>query len=91
MPAAVVAVAGFCPNWWLAATRLLIRWVRLDVAGGEVSADPRGRRRRTCAPTSARCPCLNWPSCRSPARSTVTRVTNLDVTGGDRAAAVEHW
>jgi hypothetical protein len=50
MPAAQVAVADYCPNWWPAATRLLIRRVRLDVDGGQVSADPRARRRRTLHP-----------------------------------------
>jgi hypothetical protein len=43
MPAAQVAVADYCPNWWQAATRLLIRRIRLDVDGGQVSADPRAR------------------------------------------------
>src|SRR4051794_12939690 len=50
MPAAQVAVADYCPNWWPAATRLLIRRVRLDIDGGQVSADPRARRRRTLHP-----------------------------------------
>ena len=50
MPAAQVAVADYCPNWWPAATRLLIRRVRLDVDAGAVSADPRARRRRTLHP-----------------------------------------
>ena len=73
MPAAQVAVAGYCPNWWPAATRLLIRRVRLDVAAGQVSADPRAAGGAPCTPTSAPCPCPNSPSCRPPARSTVTR------------------
>jgi hypothetical protein len=34
MPAARVAVAGYCPNWWLAATRLLISRAQLDVTTG---------------------------------------------------------
>jgi Transposase DDE domain group 1 len=50
MPAAQVAVADYCPNWWPAATRLVIRRVRLDVEAGAVSADPRARRRRTLHP-----------------------------------------
>jgi hypothetical protein len=72
MPGAQVAVAGYCPNWWSAATRLLIRRVRLDVAGqcrpirGPAGGAP-------CTPTSAPCPCPNSASCRPPARSTVTR------------------
>ena len=36
MPGAQVAVADYTPNWWPAATRLLIRRVRLDVAAGAV-------------------------------------------------------
>jgi Transposase DDE domain group 1 len=50
MPAAQVAVAAYRPDWWPADTRLLIRRVRLDVAAGQVSADPRSRRRRTLHP-----------------------------------------
>jgi Transposase DDE domain group 1 len=45
---AQVAVASWCPDWWPAATRLLIRRVRL--APAQVSADPRSRRRRTLHP-----------------------------------------
>jgi Transposase DDE domain group 1 len=45
---AQVAVAGYCPDWWPASTRLLIRRVRLDPE--QVSADPRSRRRRTLHP-----------------------------------------
>jgi hypothetical protein len=58
-----VAAAEYCPDWWPAATRLLIRRVRLDVCAepgaGQVSADPRARRRRTLHPdhpTNGRCP-----------------------------------
>jgi len=43
-----VAVAQYCPDWWPADTRLLIRRVALDPA--QVSADPRSRRRRTLHP-----------------------------------------
>jgi len=45
-----VAVADYCPNWWPAATPLVIRRVRLGVAHGAGSADPRARRRRTLRP-----------------------------------------
>ncbi len=45
---AQVAVAQYCPGWWPADTRLLIRRVTLDPA--QVSADPRSRRRRTLHP-----------------------------------------
>jgi len=48
MDNAQVAVAEYCPDWWPADTRLLIRRVRLDPA--QVSADPRSRRRRTLHP-----------------------------------------
>jgi hypothetical protein len=54
MTGAQVTVARYCPDWWPAATRLLIRRVRLDPgsgrAGGQISADPRARRRRTLHP-----------------------------------------
>jgi Transposase DDE domain group 1 len=56
MAGAQVAVADYTPNWWPAATRLLIRRVRLDVAAGAVSADLRARRRRTLHPRPARAP-----------------------------------
>jgi hypothetical protein len=45
-----VTVARYCPDWWPAATRLPIRRVRLDIDAGQVSADPRARRRRTLRP-----------------------------------------
>ena len=61
MPGAQVAVADYTPNWWPATTRLLIRRVRLDVAAGKVSADPRARRRRTLLPTSAPSPFSSSP------------------------------
>jgi hypothetical protein len=53
MTNAQVAVTDYRPDWW-PATRLLIRRVRLDVSAepgaGQVSADPRARRRRTLHP-----------------------------------------
>ena len=48
MDNAQVAVAEYCPDWWPANTRLLIRRVLLDPE--QVSADPRSRRRRTLHP-----------------------------------------
>jgi len=48
MRGAQVAVADYRPDWWPAAASLLIRRVRLDP--GQVSADPRSRRRRTLHP-----------------------------------------
>ncbi|HYJ56174.1 MAG TPA: hypothetical protein VEX40_11805 [Mycobacterium sp.] len=60
MSNAQVAVAEYCPDWWPAATRLLIRRVRLDVStepgAGQVSADPRARRRRTLHPNQRALP-----------------------------------
>jgi hypothetical protein len=48
MDNAQVAAAEYCPDWWPASTRLLVRRVLLDPA--QVSADPRSRRRRTLHP-----------------------------------------
>jgi hypothetical protein len=48
MDRAQPAAADYCPDWWPADTRLLIRRVLLDPA--QVSADPRSRRRRTLHP-----------------------------------------
>jgi hypothetical protein len=93
MPAAQVAVATYCPNWWPAATRLLIRRVRLDVAAGAVSADPRARRRRTLRPDQRGLPLpeLTKLAATEPVYGYSFIVTNLDVSTPDRAAAVEHW
>jgi hypothetical protein len=94
MDGAQVAVADYCPDWWPAATRLLIRRVRL--VPERVSADPRsrpGRQRGGAAPCTPSSGC-----CRSPSSPRLTRskgysfiVTNLDVSTSERAAAVEHW
>ena len=54
MPAAQVAVADYCPNWWPAATRLLIRRVRLDVDGRAVSRGSAGAAAPHPAPRPAR-------------------------------------
>jgi hypothetical protein len=93
MPAAQVAVADYCPNWWPAATRLLIRRVRLDVDGGAVSADPRARRRRTLHPDQRALPLpeLVALAATDPVYGYSFIVTNLDVATPDRAAEVEHW
>ena len=69
MDGAQVAVAEYCPDWWPAATRLLIRRVRLDAPGR--SAPTRGRGvAAPCTPTSGRC---RSPSSPAPTRSTATR------------------
>ena len=90
MPAAQVAVATYCPNWWPASTRLLIRRVRLDIAAGQVSADPRARRRRTLHPEQRVLP-LDELAELDAVYGYSFVVTNLDVATGERAAAVEHW
>jgi Transposase DDE domain group 1 len=85
---AQVAVAEYCPDWWPADTRLLIRRVALDPE--QVSADPRSRRRRTLHPDQRG---MLFPElARQPAVYAYSFIlTNLDVTGPARAAAVEHW
>jgi hypothetical protein len=90
MPAAQVAVADYCPNWWPAATGLLIRRVRLDVAAGQVSADPRARRRRTLHPDQRTLP-LPELAALDPVYGYSFIVTNLDVSTAAQAVAVEHW
>ncbi len=88
MNGAQVAVAAYGPDWWPSATRLLIRRVRLTP--DQVSADPRSRRRRTLHPDQRALPIAELA-----AADTVYGysfiVTNLDVSTGQRAAAVEHW
>ena len=90
MTNAQVAVAEYCPDWWPAATRLLIRRVRLDVTAGQVSADPRARRRRTLHPDQRALP-INELADADAVYGYSFIVTNLDVSTGERAAAVEHW
>ena len=90
MPGAQVAVAAYCPDWWPAATRLLIRRVRLDVSAGQVSTDPRSRRRRTLHPTQRALPITELADADAVFGYSFI-VTNLDVSTPDNAAAVEHW
>ena len=85
-----VAVAEYCPDWWPAATRLLIRRVRLDLNRGQVSADARSRRRRTLHPDQRALP-LDELAAADAVYGYSFVVTNLDVATGERAAAVEHW
>ena len=68
MDGAQVAVAEYCPDWWPASTRLLIRRVLLDPA--QVSADPRSRRRRTLHPDQRALPIPELAQ--QPGRSTPT-------------------
>ena len=88
MDGAQVAVADYCPDWWPANTKLLIRRVALDPA--QVSADPRSRRRRTLHPDQRALP---FPELASAdviyAYSFI--LTNLDVSTPDKAVAAEHW
>jgi hypothetical protein len=88
MDNAQVAVAQYCPDWWPADTRLLIRRVLLDPA--QVSADPRSRRRRTLHPDQRSLP---FPElAQQPAIYAYSFIlTSLDVSSPARAAAAEHW
>jgi hypothetical protein len=88
MDNAQVAVAQYCPDWWPADTRLLIRRVLLDPE--QVSSDPRSRRRRTLHPGQRALP---FPElARQPAVYAYSFIlTNLDVTAPSLAAAAEHW
>jgi Transposase DDE domain group 1 len=88
MDNAQVAVAQYCPDWWPADTRLLIRRVALEP--GQVSADPRSRRRRTLHPDQRALP---FPElAQQPAVYAYSFIlTNLDVSTPARAVAAEHW
>ena len=88
MDGAQVAVAEYCPDWWPANTRLLIR--RVLLAPEQVSADPRSRRRRTLHPDQRALP---FPElARAGAIYAYSFIlTNLDVTAPDKAIAAEHW
>jgi hypothetical protein len=90
MTGAQVAVAEYCPDWWPAATRLLIRRVALDVPAGQVSADPRSRRRRTLHPDQRALPISELADADTVYGYSFI-VTDLDVSTPDKAAAVEHW
>jgi Transposase DDE domain group 1 len=68
MEGAQVAVAGYCPYWWPANTKLLIRRVHLDRPRSRLAPAPGGA--APCTQTSAPCRSPNWPP---PARSTPTR------------------
>jgi hypothetical protein len=90
MPAAQVAVANYRPDWWPANTWLLIRRVRLDPAAGQVSPDPRSRRRRTLHPDQRALPLTELADADAVYGYSFI-LTNLDVSTSDTAAAVEHW
>jgi hypothetical protein len=88
MDGAQVAVAEYCPDWWPANTRLLIRRVALDPA--QVSADPRSRRRRTLHPDQRALPIPELAEAGAIYAYSFI-LTNLDVTAPDQAVAAEHW
>ncbi len=87
---AQVAVASYCPDWWPAATRLLIRRVRLDIEVGQVSRDPRARRRRTLRPDQRFLPFDELADLDAVYGYSFI-VTNLDVSTPAKATAIEHW
>jgi hypothetical protein len=88
MDNAQVAVAQYCPDWWPANTRLLVRRVALEP--GQVSADPRSRRRRTLHPDQRALPFPELAA--QPAVYAYSFIlTNLDVSTPARAVAAEHW
>ena len=87
MDGAQVAVAGYCPDWWPADTRLLIRRVRLRPE--QVSADPRSRRRRTLHPDQRALP-LPELAAEHVIYGYSFIMTNADVSTPEQAAAVEH-
>jgi hypothetical protein len=88
MDNAQVAVAEYCPDWWPANTRLLIRRVLLDP--GQVSPDPRSRRRRTLHPDQRALPFAELAGARAIYAYSFI-LTNLDVTAPGKAVAAEHW
>jgi Transposase DDE domain group 1 len=88
MDNAQVAVADYRPDWWPANTFLLIRRARLDP--GQVSADPRSRRRRTLHPGQRALPIAGLAGADAIYGYSFI-LTNLDVSAPDKAAAVEHW
>jgi hypothetical protein len=90
MTGAQIAVADYCPDWWPANTCLLIRRVRLDLDRGQVSHDPRARRRRTLHPDQRALPLAELADADAVYGYSFI-VTNLDVSTPDNAAQVEHW
>jgi hypothetical protein len=88
MDGAQVAVAGYRPEWWPAATDCLIRRVRLTPE--QVSADPRSRRRRTLHPDQRALPIPELAEADTIYAYSFI-LTNLDVSTKDKAVAVEHW
>ncbi len=90
MTGAQVAVIGYCPDWWPATTQLLIRRVRLNLDHGQVSSDPRARRRRTLHPEQRALPLAELADADAVYAYSFI-VTNLDVSTSAKAVQVEHW
>ncbi len=88
MDGAQVAAAEYCPDWWPANTRLLIRRVALDPA--QVSADPRSRRRRTLHPDQRALPLPELAGAKAIYAYSFI-LTNLEVSTPSQAVAAEHW
>jgi len=88
MQNAQVADSPYRPADWPGDTVLLIRRVKLDP--GQVSADPRSRRRRTLHPDQQ---AMLFPELAAePAIYAYSFIcTNLDCSTPAKAAAVEHW
>jgi hypothetical protein len=87
MDNAQVAVADYRPDWWPASTSLLIRLVTL--APGQVSADPRSRRRRTLHPGQWALPIAELENAEAIYGYSFI-LTSLDVSAPDKAAAGQH-
>ena len=87
MDGAQVAVAEYCPDWWPAGTRLLIRRVRWTRRRSRPTRGPGAA--APCTRTSGPCRSPNWPAPAIYAYSFI--MTNLDVSSPDKAVAVEHW
>ena len=77
-------MAEYCPDWWPASTRLLVRRVLLDPE--HVSADPRSRRRRTLHPDQRALPLPELAQAGAIYAYSFI-LTNLDVTAPDQAVA----
>jgi hypothetical protein len=88
MDNAQVAVAEYCPDWWPEGTALLVRRVALDP--GQVSADPRSRRRRTLHPDQRALPLPELAQAGAIYAYSFI-LTNLDVTAPGQAIAAENW
>lgn len=88
MTGAQVAVTGYRPDWWRAATTLLIHRVRRDAS--QVSADPRSRRRRTLHPGQRALPIAKLGEADTIYGYSFI-LTNIDVSTKDKAAAAEYW